>query len=292
MPEELKIRNFECGYANTVGVSADVTAGLDLAFPDAYKHRDTMATLARAIREHDGAGFCLLPFCRTVEIEAVGANVNYGDANTGPRPAAPICETPEDFLALPSIDFTGGRIHEVLEACRLLVDAGETVCLELVGPWTQMQGLMEARKVVKMNRKQPELMLQVMNKLGCDLLCYVDEARARGVQIIMYSDSAGTLDILSPKIMAQTTREFTHPFMKQLVDRVGDNMVVQLCPKIAYALLDTGCAEERLIELGRPVGFLEAALELRGQAKLLGQTCIMLPGAKIANGKIREIVLK
>ena len=73
---------------------------------------------------------------------------------------------------------------------------------------------------------------------------------------------------------------------------VGEQMVVQLCPKIAYALLDTGMAEERVHELGRSVDFLEAALELRGQAKLLGQTCIMLPGARVANGKIRELVLK
>lgn len=292
MPERVKIRNFRCGYANSVGVSAEVTSALDMAFPDAYKHRETMAALARAVKDHDGAGFCLLPFCRTVESEAVGGNVNYGDANTGPRAAAPICETADDFLALPDIDFSRGRIREVLEACRMLADEGEHVCLEIVGPWTQMQNLMEARKVVKMNRKQPEAMLQVMNKMGDQLVRYVQEARACGVQIIVYSDSAGTLEILSPKIMEQTTRDFTHGLMKRLAEAAGDDMVVQVCPKIAYALVDVGVADVKVHDFGERIDFLEACLKLRGKAKILGQTCVKYTGATIVNGKIREFVLK
>lgn len=292
MPERMKIRNFKCGYANSVGVSAEVTGALDMAFPDAYKHRDTMAAISRAVKEHDGANFCLLPFCRTVETEAVGGNVNFGDANTGPRAAAPICETADDFLALPDIDFSSGRIREVLEACRMLADEGEHVCLEIVGPWTQMQNLMEARSVVKMNRKQPDVMLQIMNKIGDQLVRYVEEAKACGVEIVVYSDSAGTLDILSPKIMEQTTRDFTHGFMKRLAGAIDDNMVIQLCPKIAYALVDVGVAEMKIHDMGGRIDFLEACLKLRGTAKILGQTCVKYTGATIVNGKIREIALK
>ena len=291
MVEQPKIRDFHCNYSNSVGISAEVTEGLGLDFPDAYKHADTMCVLSRAIKEFNNDGFCLLPFCRTVEMEAVGGNVNFGDANTGPRSAAPICESAEDFLALPDIDFSTGRIREVLEACRILVDSGEHVCLEIVGPWTQMQSLMESRKVVKMQRKQPELMLEAMHKIGSQLLRYVDEARACGVELIMYSDSAGSLEILSPKLMEWSTREFTHPFMKELEKHIDDNMVLQLCPKFAYALIDTGLAEVKIHDMGGKVDFFEAIMKLRGQLKIVGQTCAKIPGVKIANGKIRELVL-
>ena len=291
MAEQPKIRDFHCGYSNSVGVSAEVTLGLGLDFPDAYKNADTMAKLALAVKEHDGAGFCLLPFCRTVEMEAVGGNVNFGNADTGPRSASPICESPEDFLGLPDIDFSRGRVSEVLGACRMLADAGEHVCLEITGPWTQMQSLMESRKVIRMQRKQPELALRVMNKIGEQLLRYVDEARRNGVQIITYSDSAGSLEILSPKLMDWSTREFLHPFMKKLVERIGDDMVLQLCPKFAYALIDTGLADVKVHDLGERVDFLEAILQLRGQAKVVGQACIKNIGVAIANGKIRELVL-
>ena len=292
MPEEVKIRDFICDYSNSIGISREVTEPLDLDFPEAYKRADTMAVLSKAVKDHDGAGFCMLPFCRTVEMEAVGGNVNYGDANSMPRSADPICASPEDFLALPDIDFSTGRIQEVLNACRILADEGEHVCLEIVGPWTQMQSLMESRHVFKMQRKQPELTLQIMNKIGNQLLRYVDEAAKYGVEIITYADSAGTLEILSPKIMEQATREFTYPFMKKLVEHIGDDMVIQLCPKFTCALLDTGLAEEKIHDLGEKVDFLEAILKLRGTVKIAGQACIQNIGVSIANGKIRELVLK
>ena len=73
-----EIREYKCTYSNSVGISAEVTSGLGLEFPDAYMHSETMQILARAIKEHDEADFCLLPFCRTVEAEAMGAVLNYG----------------------------------------------------------------------------------------------------------------------------------------------------------------------------------------------------------------------
>lgn len=286
-----KIRNFNCTYSNSVGVSAEVTDGLGLEFPDAYRHRDTMAVLAKAIEEHDGAGFCLLPFCRTVEVEAMGADINYGDANQGPRARNPICETSADLLALPEIDFSTGRVREVLEACRLLEQEGETVCLEIVGPFTMLTALMEARKVFKMWRKEREAALQVMGKLGAQLLRYVDEAREAGVDIITYSDSAGSLDILGPRVMEEATREFTYGFVKELQEHIDDQMIVQLCPKFAFALLDTGLAEVKVHDFGEKVDFLDAMLALRGKAKILGQACIKDIGVSIGSGHVQELVL-
>ena len=292
MAEDIKIRDFECGYSNSVGVSAEVTEGLGLQFPDAYLHRDTMATLSHAIKEHDGVGFCLLPFCRTVEIEAMGGNVNMGNENTGPRAAEPICQSPEDVMALPDIDLSQGRIREVLEACRLLKEQGETVCLEIVGPWTMMQNIMDSRKVFKFYRKQPEAMTAALLKLSDQLLPYVDEACACGVDLITVADSAGTLNILGPKLMAKSMREIMHPFMKKLDACVDGRMAIQMCPKLAYALVDSGCADVKVHDLGGKVDFLEALMKLRGTVRIAGQACIQFPNVAIANGRIRELVLK
>ena len=84
-----------------------------------------MARLSKALKEHDGAAFCELPFCHTVEAEAMGGIVNYGNERTGPRAGEYICHSVEELLELPSIDFEKGRIHEVLLACRQLREEGE-----------------------------------------------------------------------------------------------------------------------------------------------------------------------
>lgn len=287
-----KIRNYQCNYSNSVGISSEVTDGLGLTFPDAYKHRDTMAVLAKAIKKHDNAGFCLLPFCRTVEIEAEGADINYGDGNTGPRAAKPVCASVDDLLNLPEIDFSTGRIHEVLEACKILADEDEHVCLEITGPWTQMTSLMDAGLVFKAARKQKDELVEAMNRIGDQLLRYVDEAKKYGVEIITLSDSAGTLSILGPRMVAQSTEDFTYPFVKKLEQHIDDSMIVQICPKLAYALLDTGFATTREHDLGGPIDFLEAVLKMRGQVKMVGQVCIKNIGVTLANGKLQEIVLK
>ena len=292
MGDLVKIRDFRCGYSNSVGVSLEVTEPLGLDFPDAYLRRGTMARLSRAVKERDGAGFCLLPFCRTVEIEAMGGSVNMGNANTGPRAGEPICSTVDDLASLPELDCSQGRIREVLEACRLLKQQGEVVCLEVTGPWTMAQNLMDSRKVFKFYRKQPEEMTAALRQLAARLLPYVEQARDAGVDIIMISDSAGTLSILGPKLMERATREITHGFVKQLDELVDGSMVIQLCPKLAYALVDTGCANFRMHELGERVDFLDALLRLRGTVRLAGQTCIKSTGVAIANGRIRELVLK
>ena len=67
-----EMKEFQCTYDNSAGISGEVTEGLNLTFPDAYLHRDTMAVLSKALKEYDNAAFCELPFCHTVEAEAMG----------------------------------------------------------------------------------------------------------------------------------------------------------------------------------------------------------------------------
>ena len=61
-----KIVDFNCTFQYSVGINENVTKKLNLKFPDAYMKRDTMAEIALAIKEYDGATFCELPFCHSV----------------------------------------------------------------------------------------------------------------------------------------------------------------------------------------------------------------------------------
>ena len=76
-----EIREYKCTYSNSVGISAEVTDGLGLEFPDAYMHSDTMQTLAKAIKAHDRADFCLLPFCRMCRPESPEDRPTYRNSS-------------------------------------------------------------------------------------------------------------------------------------------------------------------------------------------------------------------
>lgn len=286
------IREFKCTYSNSVGISAETTAGLGLEFPDAYMHSETMQVLAKAIKAHDNSEFVLLPFCRTVEAESMGAVLNYGDANTGPRAKDPICADLDEVMALPEIDFGKNRIHEVLDACAALKSEGETVCLEVTGPFTILNALMEPRLVFKAYRKDRDKMKLVFEKFSEQLLRYIEMGKKAGVDIFIFSDSAGALDILGPRFLTNAVEDFYDPFIRKVSDVMDESCIFLLCPKFTYALTDTGHAEFREHQLVPGTDFLKAMLDMKGTAKIGGQVCIKNVGVKLAHGIFREIVMK
>ena len=223
-----KIVDFNCTFQYSVGINENVTKKLNLKFPDAYMKRDTMAEIALAINEYDGATFCELPFCHTVEAEAIGGIVNYGDEKAGPRAKEYICSKPEEILELKEIDFSDGRILEVLEACRILIEQGEDVVLDVAGPFTVMNVLIDPVHVFKAMRKKPELMKEVFWRLGNDVLKYVEEGIKRGVTMISYADSSGGVNILGPKMAEQVVEDFTYEYLQKLQEITDDKALVLL----------------------------------------------------------------
>ncbi|MBQ6622813.1 MAG: methylcobamide--CoM methyltransferase [Mogibacterium sp.] len=286
-----EIREYKCTYANSVGISSEVTARLGLTFPEAYLHSETMQILAKAVRDHDGADFCLLPFCRTVEAEAMGADINFGDANTGPRARDPICTSLQEILELPEIDPAKGRMADVLKAVSELKAAGETVALEITGPFTILNALMEPRLIFKAYRKDRAGMCRVFDRIGAELLCYIDAGKQAGADVFILSDSSGALEILGPKVLSNAVEDFYAPFLKQVSAKMDESCIFLLCPKFTFALLDTGHAEYRDHELEPGVDFLQALLQMKGQAKIAGQVCIKNTGVRLANGRFRELIL-
>ena len=283
------IREFKCTYSNSVGISAETTAGLGLEFPDAYMHSDTMQILSRAIKRHDGSDFCLLPFCRTIEAESMGAILNYGDANTGPRAKDPVCANIDEVLSISPIDFSRNRIHEVLDAVSSLKKDGEIVCLEITGPFTILNALMEPRLVFKAYRKNREKMKLVFDKFSDELIRYIEEGKKAGTDVFIFSDSAGSLDILGPKFLTNAVEDFYDPFLRRVSDAIDDSCIFLLCPKFTYAVIDTGHAEFVEHQLSPGIDFMKAMLEMKGTVKIAGQVCIKNVGVRLSNGIFREI---
>lgn len=285
------IKDFQCTYDNSAGINEEVTRELELQFPDAYMHHETMAALSKALKRHDGASFCELPFCHTVEAEAMGGIINYGNEKTGPRAKEYICTSPEELLELPAMNLQEGRIHEVLLACQALREEGEHVVLQASGPFTILNVLIDAKYVFKAMRKKPELMKEVFWKLGGEILRFMEEAKKYGVDMISYADSSGGLNILGPKMAEQVVEDFTYEFLKKAAEKLGDSPLILLCPKTTFALLGTGKAEFVDAELSGPMEYGEGCIEMIGKARFMGQMCIKNVHYKLESGRIKTVRL-
>lgn len=287
-----EIKDFECAYDNSAAVIEEAAARLKLKFPEAYKNQADMVRLSRAVKEKEGADFCILPFCHTLEAEALGAVINYGDARTGPRAKEYICTSLEEILKLPQIDYTKGRIHEVLSACKNLSGQNEKVVLKVSGPFTILDALIDAGYVYRGMKKEPQLMKEIFWKLGEEILRFVEEAKENGVGMISYADSSGGVNILGPKRAEQVVEDFTYEFMKRMESLADGRMLILLCPKVAFSLIGAKKAEFRTVKLLRPMRYGEACVELIGSIRFAGQMCMKNSQYLLKDGNFKELILK
>lgn len=287
-----KIVDFSCTYDNAAGISPETARRSGLSFPDAYLHKETMEVLAREIKKQEGSTFCELPFCHTVEAEAMGAQIRMGDERTGPRAGTPVCKTWQDVLALPDIDFSEGRIAQVLAACQSLRAQGETVVLDVSGPFTILNSLMDGKDLFPLMRKAPEAMERILEKMEKNIVSFIMEAVRADVQMISYADSAGGVNILGPKHGAWVAERFTYPLMKKLEDALPEDVLMLLCPKTTLALLGIEKAEWEDLSLSGPMPYAQGCAEVIGQTRFVGQMCIRNIGYMLENGKIKGIRLR
>lgn len=287
-----KIIDFKCTYENSIGVYKEVTQNMNLQFPEAYKHWDSMAILSEELKKQESAVFCELPFCHTVEGEAMGGNINYGDENIGPRAKNYVCKTAEELLALPEIDYSKGRISEVLKACKYLREKGENVALYVSGPFTIMNVLIEPLHIFKIFKKNPEVMKEIFNKFQNEILRFIAETQKAGVNMISYGDSSGGLNILGPKFSEQVVEMFTYPLLKSIEQTINNETIVLLCPKTTFALLGTDRAVWSDIQLDGPINYAKACIEVIGKAKFVGQMCIKNKEFELKNGIIKTVTLR
>ncbi len=285
------ISDFRCTFDNSIGISPEITKDLKLSFPDAYMHADTMVKIAYAMKQKEGAAFCMLPFCHTVEAEAMGGIVNMGDGNFGPRAKEYCCTSAAELLELPAIDYSKGRIHEVLEACQILREQGEHVALMISGPFTIFNVLIDPKYVFKAMRKQPELMRDVFQKIEKELLRFIKVAISYGADMISYADSSGGVNILGPKMAEQVVKDFTYDFLKKAAELVDGKAMLLLCPKTTLALIgmEKACYVDH--ELSEVLRYGDACIAMIGQVPVAGQMCIKNISYRLENKNLREIKL-
>lgn len=279
-----------CGHLDATGVEAGLLARLGLAFPGLHTDSAALASLARGIRESNGAVLCTLPFCCTVEAEALGASIRLGDAAVGPRAQAPVCSSLRAVLRLPPLTTAAGRMGQVLRACALLSGAGDPVALEISGPLTILNWLMELAVVLREWRRDAALMAEVLARLQDELAGYALAAAKAGVSVLGYADPTGTLSILGPKRFAFVADRFVLPLLGRLQADIGGKAAVHVCPKIAHALVSEGRAHWQDLPLGRPMAYGQGCLAAGKSGLSLGEACLKNTGYILKNGIIKQLV--
>lgn len=288
--ERKQIRDYPCSYdpekyTNTEGVFDDT----NLDFPQVYKTAEGMIAVSKEIAHANGVDILTIPFCYTVELEAFGGDVNYGDEFVGPRPGHYVLDDPRDLVKIREPDLSKGRIGEVIRAVEMMKNDGHTVCVSTSGAVAIMSGMMDLVPVLKALRREKSYILEALDMFKSFELKYYKKLMDAGADIISMSELSMP-NILGPEIVETIVKYYLHPFFSE-AQSMSDTSL-HMCPKSTYGIVDTGYGEFIDIDLPEEMGYGEALIEARDDDhRIFGRRCIGNLKTKVGKRGVKSLRL-
>lgn len=239
--------DMSCQYRDSPEGISEAVAKRGTTFAAIYESAQTIADFSLEVKQAIGAKFCLLPFCHTVEAEALDGDIRLGDETTGTRGGELVYHSMEPLQKRTFNYAKGTRIIAMLEACSILKNKGERVIYSVSGPFSILSCLLDTTILFKVWRKNKPQVQSLFEHLSSELLQYIEKVCSMGVDCISYADPAGNPKILGPRYAEQAAVQFTVPFLKNVQAVCRGHANIFICPLTAGSLTYLGFAHIQAI---------------------------------------------
>ena len=154
----------------------------------------------------------------SVEAECFGSRIRVSD-NEVPTVIGAVVQEPEDADALEVPRVGGGRTGLYVEAIGKAVQLIEDrpVFAGVIGPFSLAGRLMDVSETLVLCYEEPEMVHTVMEKTTAFLIDYCRAYKEVGANGVLMAEPLTGL--ISPNL----AQEFSHPYVKQIVDAVQDD---------------------------------------------------------------------
>lgn len=205
------------------------------SLPDAHSSADAMAWLAAASSEETGFECLSVPFCMTVEAEALGCTTDPGTSVLLPHVSQPAMESVDDLERLPPFDPNrSGRAPVVLGAIARLRGTGSPCPIigAVVGPVSLAGTVIETGSLLRMMRRLPAAarrLVEAMEKVTTDFAVAQHKA---GADCIMVAEPTATGEILG----GTHFRDFAMPSLLRVLatcKELGVPVILHVCGDIS-----------------------------------------------------------
>lgn len=270
------MKPFPCPNNDSETIPADILLACLNQASGSLAQAEVIAEVSLGLKHNKQSAFCQLPFCTTVEAEAMGADIVPGDRYIQPRVGQHVYPSLESLIKRPPARLDTGRAEEVLKAIQILTQRGECTCLNLCGPFTVLNALIDSMSLYKAMRKEPEKLTTLLNTIEYELGHYALKAVEQGVRIISYSDPAGSVDILGPTHCQLFSLPSSVRLLKTITQQVEKHIVIHLCGKISTGLVLAGFALAQPITINPPTDYTHSLLQVleRNDICFIGHGCI------------------
>ena len=270
------------GMMNMVTRDLQDIAGAHL--PAAHTDSRLMARLPRASYRQGCFENCGVPFCMTVEAEALGAKVDLGGETCEPHVTEYAIGSAADWRRLRTIDGEAGRPRVVLEALGLLAGdeelaaAGVPVVGNLVGPVSVASSVLDPATLYRQMRRDGESVHELLAYV-CEQLAAFGQAQVEaGADVVAIADPSASGEILGPRLFER----FALPYINKVTDALHDRgvrVIVHICGQMhgVYEQLDGLRADA--ISFDAMVPIARARRELPGRVLMGNVSTFTIDGA-------------
>ncbi len=201
-------------------------------WPEANMDAELMAKLALGAKTLLDFDAVKVPFCQTIEQEALGCTINPGDEKNLPsialhpydaKEGADI-EYPQDFLER-------GRVPVVCEAVRILKkEVGDSAAIVggIIGPYSitaELLGITDCLKLIMRNPAALEPFMRAATRCGVELAGALLKA---GADVICIEDMMASVSMISP----MKFNEIVAQWHVELISKINGPTVLHICGKI------------------------------------------------------------
>jgi [methyl-Co(III) methanol-specific corrinoid protein]:coenzyme M methyltransferase len=202
--------------------------------PAAHSDGALMTALARDVQKLTGYENFGLPFCMTVEPEALGSDIDLGSLSSEPKIAKEAYASAADFRPAPIGAVSGSpRAQAILSSISELAKKYPDIPSigGLTGPISSVASLVEPGMFLRQLRKDPASAHAVLSHVADQLADFASLMIESGAAVVCINDPTATGEILGPKMF----REYAVRYINRVVEavhRLGAPVIVHICGDI------------------------------------------------------------
>lgn len=254
--------------AVATGITVGMMERVGIFWPEAHHDVDLMVRLAEAVWTVTQIECIKLPFGMTIEVEALGAPINFRTRDTLPSEARHIFNHPDE-LTLPKDFFNRGRVPVVLAAIERLrkrYDGEVAVVSSIVGPFSMAAKLFGFDNFLIWLIEQPDYVHQIMDTLTELAIQYATAQAAAGADAITIGEATCSGDLISPR----TYRDFIAPYHSRLCPAIPAPSILHICGKSTGHLPYIAETGTTAYSFDEGVDIHKAYEQLKGRVALVG----------------------
>lgn len=232
------------GMMTLATCSAMRSSGASL--PGAHSSGEAMARLATATTEQTGFECLSVPYCMTVEAEALGCTIDLGTDIVLPHVSRPAIENIDGIARLPRFDpHHSGRAPVVLDAIKRLRKTSIPCPIigAVVGPVSLANTVMETGTVLRLMRRNPDSARLLIEAMENVVVAFAQAQHAAGADCIMIAEPTATGEIIGGAHFGC----FAVPSLSRILRALDDNGI----PAILHICGDISTIVPQLRELAR-----------------------------------------